>query len=342
QMGLAFPKPPRAGRVVVELSEVAFSYGEHPVYEGIDLAIERDEKVALVGPNGAGKSTLLKLIAGVLTPTAGERRLGTNAQVAYFAQHQIEALDVRRRVIEELQSSIPRGADVNARGLLGRFLFSGDAADRPISVLSGGERTRLALAKLLVSPANLLCLDEPTNHLDIPSRDVLEDALEDYEGALVLITHDRHLIRNVATTIVEVKEGELERFVGDYDYYIEKREPLAEIEERPAERPDGPKMTRKDERRLEAEHRAKTKRLRDRVTSIENELDEIGKENERIGALLADPDFYSSGEDVSELVRDFEANRRRVQLLEEEWAEATMDIENADRQPPTDAASSTR
>ena len=341
KMGLAFPKPPRAGRVVLELKNVSFSYGDRPVYESVEVAVERDDKIALVGPNGAGKSTLLKLIAGVLEPNAGERVLGHNAQVAYFAQHQIEALDPKARVIEELQSAIPRDADVNVRGLLGRFLFSGEDVDKPVAVLSGGERTRLALAKLLVSPVNLLCLDEPTNHLDIPSRDVLEDALEDYEGALVLITHDRHLIRNVATSILEVREGELTPFIGDYDYYLSKREPVDEIEAEGAESPER-RISRKEERRLDAEQRVRTKKLRDRVASIETELDELARDNDRIGRLLADPDFYSGTEDVGELVRDFESNRRRIELLEEEWAEATLAVETADDQPPTGAASSTR
>ena len=341
KMGLAFPKPPRAGRVVLELSGASFSYGEHPVYEGVDVVVERNDKIALVGPNGAGKSTLLKLLAGVLEPSGGDRILGHNAHVAYFAQHQIEALDPNARVIEELQGAIPRDADVNARSLLGRFLFSGDDVDKPVAVLSGGERTRLALAKLLVSPVNVLCLDEPTNHLDIPSRDVLEDALEDYEGALILITHDRHLIRNVATSIVEVREGELTSFIGDYDYYLSKRDPVDEIESQDTE-PNERRLSRKEERRLEAELRVRTKKLRDRVLSIESEIDELAVDNDRIGRLLADPDFYSGDEDVGELVRDFESNRRRIELLEEEWAEATEAVEAADDQPPTGAASSTR
>jgi ATP-binding cassette subfamily F protein 3 len=327
-MKLDFPQPPRPGRVVAELSSVRFGYADVSVYEGLDLVIERDDKVALVGPNGAGKTTLLKLIAGVLEPQAGERRLGQKTELGYFAQHQIEALNPAKRVVEELEGAIPAHVNVKPRNLLGRFLFSGDDVEKHVSVLSGGERTRLALAKLLVSPANLLCLDEPTNHLDIPSRDALEDALEDYQGALVLITHDRHLIRNVANKIVEVRAGRVAEFIGDYDYYLTKRE--QDEDEEPAVRDsDSSRRTRKDERRAGAELRARTKKLRDRVTAIEKELEEITVENTKLEALLADPEFYSSGDDVGDLVRDYNSNKRRVQLLEQEWEEASAALEEA-------------
>ncbi|MGH2808440.1 MAG: ABC-F family ATP-binding cassette domain-containing protein [Actinomycetota bacterium] len=327
-MKLAFPQPPRPGRVVAELNDVRFGYGDVAVYEGLDLAIERDDKIALVGPNGAGKTTLLKLIAGVLVPQAGERKLGHKTQLGYFAQHQIEALDPGKRVVQELEGAIPAGVNVRPRDLLGRFLFSGDDVEKHVSVLSGGERTRLALAKLLVSPANLLCLDEPTNHLDIPSRDALEDALEEYAGALVLITHDRHLIRNVATKIVEVRAGRVAEFIGDYDYYLDKREEPDEHE--PVSRTSASaRRSRKDERRAGAESRARTKKLRDRVAAIERELDEITAENAKLEALLADPEFYASGDDVGDLVRDYNSNKRRIDLLELEWEEAGAALEAA-------------
>lgn len=329
-MSATFAPPPKSGRVVMELKDVEFSYGDHPVYEGLDFVLERSFKAALVGPNGAGKSTLLKLVAGALTPQAGERRLGHNVSVGYFAQHQIEALNPANTVAQELQKAIPAGRDVNARKILGRFLFSGDDIDKEVSVLSGGEKTRLALAKLFVSPANLLCLDEPTNHLDIPSRDALEDALVQYGGALILITHDRHLIRSVANRIVEVKRGNVHEFDGDYDYYLDKRDPLEEQQKDPAPKQRTP--SRKDERRRGAEHRARTKKLRDRIATIEDELDEIRSENRRIESVLADPDIYSSETDVGEIVRDYEGNRRRIELLEQEWTEVSLELERADQE----------
>ncbi len=322
KMNLSFPAPARTGRVVLELEDVAFGYGDTPVYQGLDLVLEREQKVALVGPNGAGKSTLLKLLAGVLDPTEGTRRVGTNVRVAYFAQHQLEALRPELTVLEELQRAVPPGTQVKARDLLGRFLFSGDAVDKRVGVLSGGERTRLALAKLLVSAPNVLCLDEPTNHLDIWSRDVLEDALEEYQGAIVLITHDRHLIRNVADRIVEVVAGRITWFEGDYDYYLSKKEP----EQEPA-RPQAKRQSARDRRRVEAEMRARTKKLRDRIAAIERELESVTAERERIGGVLADPDVYAAGADIKDLVRDYESFKRRTEELERRWEEAMNSLE---------------
>ena len=336
-MNLKFPEPPRPGRVVLELDAVQFGYASKPVYDNLDFVIERGEKVALVGPNGAGKSTLLKLAAGALEPQGGERRLGANVALAYFAQHQIEALTPTNTVLMELRSAIPPKADVDPRKLLGRFLFSGDDAEKRVSVLSGGERTRLALAKLLVSPVNLLCMDEPTNHLDMWSRDVLEDALDEYTGSIVLITHDRHLIRSVANRVVEVVDGRVTNYIGDYDYYLSKTEReevapskrVSNTTEAPP-RATGPKT--KDQKRAEADARAKTKSLRDRVTRLEKQIETLEADLAELEKAFADPDVYMSGVDVAEMTKRYESAKRRRARLETEWTEAMQTLETAEAQ----------
>ena len=329
-MGLWFPPPPRPGRVVVELSGVDFSYGDLEVYRGLDAVIERGERVALVGPNGAGKSTLLKLVAGALEPAGGERRLGANAQVGYFAQHQIDALDPANRVLEELSRVIPRGVNVRARDLLGRFLFSGDDVHKPVSVLSGGERTRLALARLLVQPFNLLCLDEPTNHLDIQSRDALEEALAAYEGALVLITHDRHLIRSVATRILEVNAGRVRSYEGDYELYLYRKE----REDRgPTEPPPARDATTRtpsaarQRRQGSARERLRLKECRDALRRVERELEAETAELRGLEELLGKPELHAGGgEEVVNAVRRHGEVRERIATLESEWERTAEEL----------------
>jgi ATP-binding cassette subfamily F protein 3 len=213
--------------VVLELQRAIKRFGERTIYDGVDLLIERGQRVALVGPNGAGKTTLLKILAEVLPLEGGVRRLGEKVQLGYFAQDHAEMLHETRTVLDEMMRAADMDTAPFVRSLLGAFLFSGDAVDKRIGVLSGGERSRLALAKLLLSPANCLLLDEPTNHLDLTAKEVLLDALKSYGGTIVIVAHDRYLLDELPTQVIEVGSGAAVRYLGNYEDYLRAKETAA-------------------------------------------------------------------------------------------------------------------
>ena len=218
-----FPSAVRSGREVVTIKNLVHIYDDKILFLGANLEIERGDRVAFLGPNGAGKSTLLRLIVGLEAPTEGSIEIGKhNVIPSYFEQNQAEALDLTKTVLNTIHDEVPDWKDVEVRSLLGRFLFSGETVLKKVESLSGGEKARLALAKMLLAPANLLILDEPTNHLDIPAKEMLESALKVYEGTVLIVSHDRYFISQVANKIVEIRDGELIVYAGDYHYYLEK------------------------------------------------------------------------------------------------------------------------
>lgn len=228
-----FPPSPRSGREVVIIKDLVHAYDDQILFLGANLLIERGDRVAFLGPNGCGKSTLLHLVMGLEQPTEGIAKPGDhNVIPGYFEQNQAEALDLNRTVMETIHDQVPDWKNEEVRTLLGRFLFSGDTAFKKVEALSGGEKARLALAKMLLRPANLLILDEPTNHLDIPAKEMLEQALQGYDGSVMIVSHDRYFISQVATKIVEIRDGELRLYRGDYQYYLEK---IAEEQEQAQE-----------------------------------------------------------------------------------------------------------
>jgi ATP-binding cassette, subfamily F, member 3 len=307
-----FPQPVRSGQRVMSLEGVRQAYGDNVVYENLHIRLERGQRIVLVGPNGAGKSTLLKILAGDLPIEAGERTPGHNVSIGYFAQHRSDALDLRRTVLAEVQS-IPRPVpEQAARNILGAFLFRGDDVFKSVSVLSGGEKSRLALIKLLLDPPNLLLLDEPTTHLDMPSIDALIKALRPYEGTIVFVSHDVHFIRAIATSVIHVQRGHLTPYAGDYAYYLDKtrasgaragtiaalgnHQPEAAPVERVANKP-GMKEVRA-QRRAESEARQaanRKKREREkRAAELEAEITMLETRQLELTRQLEDPATYEN------------------------------------------------
>lgn len=230
-LSFRFPPAPRSGREVVTIKDLVHTYGEKILFLGANLEIERGDRIAFLGPNGCGKSTILRMIMGMEEPTEGTAKLGNhNVIPSYFEQNQAEALDLTKNVMETIHDEVPEWKNEEVRTLLGNFLFSGETVFKKVAALSGGEKARLALAKMLLKPGNFMLLDEPTNHLDIPAKEMLEEALKNYDGTVVIVSHDRYFISQVANKIVEIRDGDFQVYLGDYHYYLDKIEEEKEAE----------------------------------------------------------------------------------------------------------------
>ena len=355
-MHFRFPEPPRTGDTVISLEGVAKSYEDNFVYDNVDLKLYRGDHVALVGPNGAGKSTLMKLIAGKLKPDSGQISLGQNVTEAYYAQHQLEELNPANTVLAELDTVAAGWTTSEERRLLGAFLFHGDDVEKRVNVLSGGERARLALAKMLVSPDPLLLLDEPTNHLDIDSVDVLEKALVDFPGTIILISHDEHLVRAVANKVVDVRDHKVTVYDGNYDYFLFK---LAELQaaaqgetssktvssygtsgaravknsgsEAGQAAGSSRNVKTKEQRRAEAEERNRRSRaLREtkkRLDEVEAALTPAHKRYDELMTLMADEALYNDPQKFDECMAEYQALSKKIPALEAEWLELSEKME---------------
>ena len=324
-----FPQPQPSGRVVVELDGVAKSYGDTHVFADVSLRIERGDRIALVGANGAGKSTLIRILAGIEPLTAGTRKEGYRVGIDYFAQDQYRELDPDAVLLNDLVAHAPLMGESEMRGLLGCFLFSGDDAFKRIGVLSGGERNRYALARLLLRPNNLLLLDEPTNHLDIRAKDVLLPALLEFEGTMVFVSHDRYFIDRLANKVIHIEDGDVEVYPGGYEDFLWSRQRRAQDEpEQPARVLESEALQPARSARRDARKRRmnpyRVEKIRVRISAIEDELEGLEEACDKLQAELA----TAGSNDIlrQRVLHELEASQQQMQRHEDEWTELSEQL----------------
>jgi ATP-binding cassette, subfamily F, member 3 len=324
----SFPQPKPSGRIVAEFQNVSKSYGDKFVFGGVNFIIERGDRIALVGVNGAGKSTLIKLLSGSEPLSSGEYKLGHNAQVDYFAQDQYKELDPNVRMLDDLQNMAPRSTNTELRSLLGCFLFSEDDVFKRIGVLSGGERNRYALARMLLEPSNFLLLDEPTNHLDMRAKDVLLESLEKFTGTVVFVSHDRYFIDKLATRVFEVGNGEVSIFPGNYEDYMWRKEGKTIDLTLPGIAPANnhqPPTTIQNNANAKRLNPIKLKQMRERCTELEGKIASLEAE---VATCEEDLASFVSAEETMRVSTLLEQRRAVLSGLLAEWEEVTQVVES--------------
>lgn len=322
-MNLRFQVSVTPGKVVAEMEGLEKSYGDNHVLKGIDLLIERDSKTAFVGQNGQGKSTLAKIMVGELDHK-GHLKLGHNVQIGYFAQNQAEYLDGNKTILDTMIDAANEKNRSKVRDILGSFLFRGDEVDKYVKVLSGGERNRLALAKMLLQPFNVLVMDEPTNHLDIKSKNVLKQALQNFDGTLILVSHDRDFLQGLTNKVYEFRDGNIKEYLGDIDFYLEQRkvEDFRAIEKKnaPSQKKDKPQ-----EKHVVFEDQKKIKSLKNKLSNAENNIAKLEKEIARIDQdllmnydkTIAEPNFFDK----------YQNKKKELETLMKTWEKITLELE---------------
>jgi ATP-binding cassette, subfamily F, member 3 len=330
RVAFQFPQPERSGRKVLELKGVDHAYGETVVYQSLDYTVERNQRTVLVGPNGAGKSTLLKLLAGVLPIQSGSRELGHNVQVGYCSQHRVDTLNLDHTVLQEASDCGQQVSEQVVRTLLGAFLFRGDEVFKPVSVLSGGEKSRLVLAKLLLNPPNFLLMDEPTTHLDMPSIEALIQSLRQYDGTLVFISHDVYFIQSIATSVLHVRGGALMPYPGNYDYYLEKTGTESAVaglvaEGKSTETGTGGGSARKgrEQKRLEADARQKRsevkQELQQELRTLEEKILRLELRQKELTSFLEQPDRSENSVRPAQVGRELASVTQELKTLSLRW-----------------------
>ena len=334
-----FPQPPSSGQVVMDLIDVSKSYGDIQVFDDISIKIEKGEKVGLVGLNGAGKSTLAKIIAAETPIDKGLRKVGHNVSIAYFAQHQSEYLDKNNTIFEEVETVATNLTQSQLRSILGNFLFTGDDVFKKIQVLSGGEKSRVALAKVLLLTANLLVFDEPTNHLDINSKKILVEALKNFEGTLVLVSHDRYVMDQLIEKTIEIENNCIKTYFGNYSYYINKKEAEKEtnlsqdtsVSKEKKVIISGGSFKTKEQKREEAELRkaqaVKIKPLKNKISEVEKNISKLEELKLSIENILADPETYKDEKLLKDTTYSYQDIKKQLNELFVRWEELNIEIE---------------
>ncbi len=323
-MNVRFAVSKEPGKIIVEAENLSKSYGDKHVLEDVDLLIERNSKIAFVGQNGQGKSTLAKMMVGEI-PFEGHLKLGHNVQIGYFAQNQSEHLPPEKTVLEIMEDAATDSNRMRVRDMLGSFLFGGDAVDKKAKVLSGGERNRLALCKLLLQPFNVLIMDEPTNHLDIASKTVLKEALNNFDGTLIVVSHDREFLQGLTTTVYGFKDKEIKEYLGDIDYFLEqhKMESLRDAEKKTVVKV-AKDTSKKDANQLSREQEKALKKLNNKLSNIETEIADLETEIEKIDLELAEN--YDEVSSRPNFFEKYKAKKAKVDALMEEWEQLEGEI----------------
>ena len=323
-MNVRFAISKDPGKIVVEAENMSKSYGDKHVLENVDLLIERNSKIAFVGQNGQGKSTLAKMMVGDI-PFEGYLKLGHNVEIGYFAQNQSEHLPPEKTVLEIMEDAATDGNRIRVRDMLGSFLFGGDAVDKKAKVLSGGERNRLALCKLLLSPFNVLIMDEPTNHLDIASKNVLKEALKQFNGTLILVSHDRDFLQGLTSTVFGFKDKVIKEYLGDIDYFLEqhKMENLREAEKRTVVKVE--KSTSKKAHELTRDQEKQLRKLKNKLSKIETQISDLETEISKIDLQLAEN--YDEVSSKPNFFENYKAKKAQVEMLMSEWESIEEDVE---------------
>jgi len=323
-MNVRFAISKEPGKIIVEAENLSKSYGDKHVLEGVDLLIERNSKIAFVGQNGQGKSTLAKMMVGEI-PFKGHLKLGHNVEVGYFAQNQSEYLPPEKTVLEIMEDAATDSNRMRVRDMLGSFLFGGDAVDKKAKVLSGGERNRLALCKLLLQPFNVLIMDEPTNHLDIASKTVLKEALNNFNGTLIVVSHDREFLQGLTSTVYGFRDKEIKEYLGDIDYFLEqhKMESLREAEKKTVVKV-AKDSSKKEAHQLSREQEKELKKLNNKLSNIETEIADLEKEIEKLDLELAKN--YDEVSARPNFFKNYKAKKAKVDVLMEDWEKVEEQI----------------